>query len=63
MKTFEEYIAREIYLTGCRERAASKSVADRHARRAALEERRKCRKEAATAAVFLLAGMVLGAGT
>ena len=63
MKTFEEYIAQEIYLTGCRERAASKSIADRHARRTALEERRKHRREVATAAVFLLAGMVLGAGT
>ena len=63
MKPFEQYLAYEIYLTGCRERAASKSIADRHAHRDALEERRKHRREVATAAVFLLAGMVLGAGT
>lgn len=63
MKPFEQYLTHEIYLTGCRERAASKSIADRHARRTALEERRKHRREVATAAVFLLAGMVLGAGT
>lgn len=62
MKPFEEYLAREIYLTGCRERAASKSIADRHARRAALEERRKYRREAANAAVSLLVGVMLGAG-
>lgn len=62
MKPFEEYLAREIYLTGCRERAVSKSIADRHARRTALEERRKYRREVATAAVSLLAGVMLGAG-
>lgn len=62
MKPFEEYLAREIYLTGCRERAASKSIADRHARRAALEERRKYRRDVVTASVSLLAGVMLGAG-
>jgi len=63
VKPFEEYLAQEIYLTGCRERAASKSIAARHARRDAREEHRRNRRELASAAVYLLAGMVLGAGT
>ena len=63
MKPFEQYLAHEIYLTGCRERAVNKSIADRHARRDAREECRKCRREVASAAVYLLTGMVLGTCT